>query len=88
MPKKIKKKISLRASGVCWLWIAVMVLVLDYGTKYLAKTHLSLYTPRVVMPGFNLALSFNKGAAFSFLQHQPGWQVWFLGVILLCLKVI
>jgi len=81
MPKQTKIKIPLRTSGLCWLWVAAIVLVLDYGTKYIAKAHLSLYKPLAVMPGFNLALSFNKGAAFSFLQHQPGWQVWFLGVI-------
>lgn len=79
MPKM--NKLTLRASGLCWLWVTMIVLVLDYSTKYVAKAYLSLYTPVAVMPGFNFALSFNKGAAFSFLQQQPGWQVWFLGLI-------
>lgn len=74
-------KIALKSSGLCWLWLSVVVLILDYSTKYFAKLYLNLYSPLAVMPGFNLALSFNKGAAFSFLHQQPGWQVWFLGLI-------
>jgi len=81
MPKMTQIKIPLRASGLCWLWVSVIVLLLDYSTKYAAKKYLSLYAPVAVMPGFNLSLSFNKGAAFNFLQNQPGWQVWFLGMI-------
>lgn len=81
MPKNTKITILLRASGLCWLWVTALVLVLDYSSKYVAKKYLSLYAPVAVMPGFNFSLSFNKGAAFSFLRDQSGWQVWFLGAI-------
>jgi signal peptidase II len=81
------KKISLAASGLCWLWVSVIVLALDYITKFLAKKHLISYSPDPVMPGFNLFLSFNKGAAFSFLRDQPGWQVWFLGGISMAVSI-
>ena len=30
---------------------------------------------------FNLILTYNPGAAFSFLSDQPGWQRWFLSGI-------
>ncbi len=79
MPKQSKIKIPLRASGLCWLWVTVLVVILDYSTKWLAKKYLSLYLPVAMTPGFNLSLSFNKGAAFNFLQNQPGSQVLFQG---------
>jgi signal peptidase II len=78
---KKQRKISFFASGLCWSWIAIIVLLIDFITKFLAKKYLSLYSPYPIFPGFNFSLSFNKGAAFSFLKDQPGWQVWFLGII-------
>jgi signal peptidase II len=36
-----------------------------------------------VTPFFNLTLAYNTGAAFSFLDSAPGWQIWFFGVIAL-----
>lgn len=83
----LKNKISLRGSGLCWLWVSVIVIILDYSTKYLAKKYLTLYSAYAIMPGFNFSLSFNKGAAFSFLRDQPGWQVWFLGGISILVSV-
>lgn len=73
--------LAFTASGLCWLWVTALVLSLDYGTKWLAKKYLLLYSPVAVLPGFNFALSFNKGAAFSFLKEQAGWQVVFLAAV-------
>jgi signal peptidase II len=67
--------------GLRWLWVAVVVLILDRITKYLAQKYLLAYYALPVIPGFNLTLSFNKGAAFSFLNSASGWQTWFFGVI-------
>lgn len=69
------------SSGLVWLWVSVVVLVLDRITKKLALTHLIPYTALPVVPGFNLTLSYNKGSAFGFLHYAAGWQVWFFGVI-------
>jgi signal peptidase II len=69
------------SSGLRWLWVTVIVLLLDRVTKYFAYNYLLAYYPLSVFPGFNLTLSFNKGAAFSFLNSESGWQVWFFGVI-------
>ena len=66
-------------SGARWLWIAVVVFALDRVSKHLAEINLNAYSPLEVMPGFNLTLSYNKGAAFSFLDQAAGWQMWFLG---------
>ncbi len=60
-----------------WLWLAAVVIVLDQLTKYWADAQLQLHWPREVMTGFNLTLSYNAGAAFSFLADAGGWQRWF-----------
>ncbi len=60
-----------------WLWLSVLVIILDQATKKWAQIELLLYKPLAVFPGFNLTLIYNKGAAFSFLSQADGWQRWF-----------
>ncbi len=64
-------------SKLRWLWLAVLVIVLDLGTKALATAMLTYGNPVPVMPTFNLTLLHNTGAAFSFLAGESGWQRWF-----------
>lgn len=57
-----------------WFGIAALVAVLDFLSKLAV---LGSFAPgeRLPLTGFlNLVLVFNKGAAFSFLASQPGWQ--------------
>lgn len=42
---------------------------------------LQYHQPVSVMPMFNFTLLYNKGAAFSFLADQGGWQRWFFLVL-------
>lgn len=60
-----------------WLWLSVLVIALDQGTKYLAATQLTFAIPEPVFSGFSLLLLHNTGAAFSFLSDADGWQRWF-----------
>ncbi|HCB13142.1 MAG TPA: signal peptidase II [Gammaproteobacteria bacterium] len=60
-----------------WIWLSGLVIVLDQVTKYLAETLLVMHQPVAVMPSFNLMLTYNTGAAFSFLAQAGGWQRWF-----------
>lgn len=64
-----------------WLWLSLLVIVLDQLTKIWANTSLLPYTPFELFSGFNLTLSYNKGAAFSFLANAGGWQRWFFTVL-------
>lgn len=82
------KKIS--STGLSWLWIAVLVFILDQASKYLALAFLDEYQPHPVMPFFNLTLAYNKGAAFSFLNNASGWQTWFFGMlaIVICVGIL
>ena len=59
-----------------WLGLAAIVLVVDQMSKYTAEAYLSLHVPVSVFPGLNLTLTYNPGAAFSFLSDAGGWQRW------------
>jgi signal peptidase II len=63
--------------NLAWLWVSALVFALDQWTKQLAMTHLVPAKPVAVSSFFNLQLSFNPGAAFSFLHRAGGWQRWF-----------
>lgn len=60
-----------------WLWLSGLIVALDQVTKQLAEQWLQPYQPLPVVPGFNLTLVYNPGAAFSFLSDAGGWQRWF-----------
>jgi signal peptidase II len=60
-----------------WLWLSLLVILLDQGTKYLAENQLQLYQSVPVLSFFNFTLAYNTGAAFSFLADAGGWQRWF-----------
>jgi len=61
--------------------IAVLVIVLDQITKWMATANLSYNSPVQMMPSFNFRLLHNHGAAFSFLSDAGGWQRWFFTII-------
>lgn len=60
-----------------WFFWAFSVVVFDQVTKWLCTLYLSAITPIKVLPGFDLILRHNTGAAFSFLAEASGWQRWF-----------
>lgn len=64
-----------------WMWLAVLVIALDLATKMVAEHFLTYAQPVYVLPVFDLTLLYNKGAAFSFLANESGWQRWFFTVI-------
>ena len=64
-----------------WFTLAGVVIVLDQLSKWVVLNTLSLGDTRYVAPFWNWVLTFNPGAAFSFLADQPGWQRWFFTVL-------
>ena len=66
-----------------WLWLAAAVFVADQVTKVLANASLALYQPVEFALGLNWTLSYNTGAAFSFLSSAGGWQRWLFIVLAL-----
>lgn len=72
-----------------WLWVAVVVLLLDQATKLIALAKLALHESVALAPFLNLTLVYNKGAAFGFLSSASGWQnLFFIGVALVACAVI
>ncbi len=64
-----------------WLLITVIALAIDQLSKYWTVTHFEFNETYVMTPFFNWTLTYNPGAAFSFLSNSSGWQVWFfLGI--------
>jgi len=74
-------KVAFLQSGIRWIWVTAVVIVFDRLTKNFAQEFLSIYNPLHIVPGFNLTLSYNTGAAFSFLDGASGWQIIFFGCI-------
>lgn len=70
-----------------WLWISLLVIVLDQLTKILADELLSYHVPVEIMPMFNFTLMYNTGAAFSFLANAGGWQRWFFLVLTIAVSI-
>ena len=64
-----------------WLWMAGVVVLLDQLSKWIVLGTLQFGETRVVAPFWIWVLTFNPGAAFSFLSDAGGWQRWFFTVL-------
>jgi signal peptidase II len=68
-------------SPMVWLWLAVLAVILDQITKVAAEQLLTFAQPVYLLPVLDFTLLYNKGAAFSFLADQSGWQRWFFTAV-------
>ena len=72
-----------------WLWITLVVVIVDLATKAVISNNFVLYESVSVLSGFfNLTLAHNYGAAFSFLADQPGWQRWFFTITSIVISLV
>ncbi|WP_076592049.1 signal peptidase II [Herminiimonas arsenitoxidans] len=69
------------SSIVPWLGIATIVLLIDQITKLTILRLFSYGESHAVTSFFNLVLVYNKGAAFSFLASETGWQRYFFTIV-------
>ena len=74
--------------GLLYLAGAGAVVALDRLTKLFAVDRLDLGEVYTVVPGFNLALVLNRGAAFGFLADSGGWQRWFFVMVGLAITLL
>ncbi len=64
-----------------WLGVATVVVLLDQVTK-ITMTRLLAYGQAETLNHYlNLVMVYNKGAAFSFLSDQSGWQRYFFSAL-------
>jgi len=72
-----------------WYALALMVALLDQLSKYWIGAVFAFGEVRPYTGFFNLVLTYNKGAAFSFLAGAGGWQRgFFTAVALVAIAVI
>jgi len=72
-----------------WYALALLVVLLDQLTKYWISASLRYGEARAYTEFFNLVLTHNRGAAFSFLASAAGWQRgFFIAIALIAIVVI
>jgi signal peptidase II len=80
---------SARFGKLGWLWLSVLVIVLDQASKLYFENSLTLYQQIVIIPDyFSWTLAYNTGAAFSFLADAAGWQRWFFAVVAMAVSIM
>ncbi|MEM7402271.1 MAG: signal peptidase II [Pseudomonadota bacterium] len=70
-----------------WLWLTAIVVILDQVSKQVAVNMLAMHDPQAFLPFFNFTLTYNKGAAFSFLSTAGGWQRWFFTILAIAVSI-
>ena len=63
------------------------VLVLDQLSKYLIEQAFTLHQEWVLLPFLSFQLTYNTGAAFSFLHDAGGWQRGFLSAVSIAIMI-
>lgn len=71
-----------------WLWTSLAIILLDQATKQIAEHTLTPHQPVNVLPYFDWYLTYNTGAAFSFLANAGGWQRWLFTAIAIVISVV
>ena len=71
-----------------WLWISLLVIALDQITKQYAEAQLTPHEAVNLFPYFDWFLTYNTGAAFSFLAGAGGWQRWLFTLIAVVVSIV
>ncbi|WP_028240864.1 signal peptidase II [Stutzerimonas azotifigens] len=80
---------SSRIGKLSWLWLSLLVIVVDQATKFYFEDALTLYQRIEIIPDYlSWTLAYNTGAAFSFLADHSGWQRWFFAVIAVGVSIV
>ncbi|QQS16852.1 MAG: lipoprotein signal peptidase [Neisseriales bacterium] len=86
MPNTIQKKHD--ANPWQWLGLAGVMILLDQLSKITCRAWLAKVTSYEAIPGFfKLSLYYNTGAAFSFLSHETGWQIYLFAALAIIMAI-
>jgi signal peptidase II len=75
------------SSGWRWLPLAAGVIVADQVVKAWIVHHFVLFERVHELPVLDIILTYNRGAAFSFLSDAAGWQRWVFVLLALVVSV-
>jgi signal peptidase II len=70
------KTLLVGESGIRWLWITLLIIVLDQLTKLWVVATMDLHESINVLPVFDIYRTFNEGAAWSMFADAGGAQRW------------
>ncbi|HEY5715553.1 MAG TPA: signal peptidase II [Psychromonas sp.] len=73
-------------SGLRWLWLTAIMLLLDQASKYWTIQALDLHESYEILSFFSFTYARNYGAAFSFLDDAGGWQKYLFTTIALVIS--
>ncbi len=76
------------APWIRWLWLAAAVIAADQMSKAVILVMLREGGGQAVTGYFSLMLTYNTGAAFSFLASASGWQRWLLAGIAIAATIV
>jgi signal peptidase II len=77
-----------KRTGLYWLWLSALIIVIDQITKYIATTYLFYNQSLYLFSFLNLTLAHNSGAAFSFLSEMGYLAVWLFIAIAFFISLI
>ncbi len=75
-------------SALPYVWLSVLIVLLDQASKAWIVAHLALYRAIVVLPVLEITHVYNRGAAFSFLNGASGWQRWVFAALAVIVSLV
>jgi signal peptidase II len=79
---------ALAHSGWRWLPLTLAVIGVDQLVKAWIVHHFALFERVHVAPVLDIILTYNTGAAFSFLSDASGWQRWLFVLLALAVSAV
>lgn len=77
-----------KPNALPWLLVSALVVVLDQWSKAWVLRSLPEFADVEVIPGFwSWYRTYNRGAAFSFLENSGGWQIWLFSALAVIISV-
>lgn len=73
---------GLAATGLRWLVLSVVIVLLDQASKIVVLQQLEPYRPVPVVPHFNLTLTHNYGTAMNIIADGNRWLLAGLNVVI------
>lgn len=77
----------LRKNAIYWIWVSVIVFVLDQMSKYWILNTIPLNNSKYVLSFFNLTYRHNQGAAFSFLGGGGAFSTWLFSIVAIMVSI-
>lgn len=71
-----------------YILLAIIIIAIDQITKLLVINNLDFAEVINILPGFNLTLAYNYGAAFGILDNAGGWQRWLFLIFAVIISII